>query len=65
VPDIRPISDLRNHFKDIAGSVKESGGPIFFTQNGRACLVVLSNEKYDALVAQAAGREGGTGETDK
>lgn len=49
MPDIRPISDLRNHFKAVEQTIKETGGPIFFTQNGRAAFVLLSNEKYDRM----------------
>ena len=51
MPDIRPISDLRNHFKDIERAVQQTGGPIFFTQKGRASFVLLSNDKYDELMA--------------
>lgn len=54
MPDIRPISDLRNRFTDVNKCIKETGGPIFFTQNGRAAFVLLSNEKYEALTGETA-----------
>lgn len=52
MPDIRPISDLRNRFTDVNKRIKETGGPIFFTQNGRAAFVLLSNEKYETLTGE-------------
>ena len=50
MPIIRPCSDLRNHFKDIERDAR-TGEPIFLTNKGRASMVLLSNEAYDALCA--------------
>ena len=47
--DIRPVSDLRNHFSDIEDAVLKSGKPVFLTKNGYGSMVVMSLEKYSAL----------------
>lgn len=46
--NIRPVSDLRNHFREIEESVK-SGQPVYLTKNGYGSMVVLSLEQYTAL----------------
>ena len=46
--DIRPVTDLRNHFPDIENAVK-AGNPVFLTKNGYGTMVVLSIEAYSAL----------------
>lgn len=47
MPDIRPVSDLRNNFADIAKTVKESGQPVFLTKNGYGEMVVMSMAAYE------------------
>ena len=47
--DIRPVSDLRNHFSDIEDAVLKSGKPVFLTKNGYGSMVVMSLEQYSAL----------------
>ena len=46
--DIRPISDLRNKFAEIADYV-QSGRPVIFTRNGYGCMVTMSFETYKHL----------------
>lgn len=46
---IRPVSDLRNHFADISKTVHEENEPIFLTKNGYGDMVVLSMEAYENL----------------
>ena len=46
--NIRPVSDLRNHFADISRMVHEEGVPVFLTKNGRGDMVVMSMEDYQA-----------------
>lgn len=55
--DIRPVSDLRNRFKEVETSIKASGGPIYFTQNGRPLFVLVSNEKYEQLAGEVSPRK--------
>lgn len=56
MPDIRPVSELRNHFKEIEAAIHKTNQPIFLTNNGRASMVLLSNEAYDQLIAKANGQ---------
>ena len=42
MPNIRPVSDLRNNFAEITKEAQLSGEPIFLTKNGVGSLVVMS-----------------------
>lgn len=46
--NIRPVSDLRNHYPDVEKEVM-SEGPVFLTKNGRGSMVVMSFEQYKRL----------------
>ncbi len=46
---IRPVSDLRNKFKEIE-SVVQKGEPVYLTKNGYGSMVVLSLAAYSRLV---------------
>ena len=46
--DIRPISDLRNKFAEIADYV-QGGNTIIFTRNGYGCMVTMSFDAYKHL----------------
>mgnify|MGYP003294477450 FL=1 len=46
--DIRPISDLRNKFAEIADYV-QGGRPVIFTRNGYGCMVTMSYDSYKRL----------------
>lgn len=49
MPDIRPVSDLRNYnevLRDIA-----IGSPVFLTQNGRGRYVIIDMEEYEKQIA--------------
>lgn len=47
--NIRPVSDLRNKFPELEGTVMESNEPVFLTKNGYGTMVLLSIEQYSAL----------------
>lgn len=47
MPQIRPVSDLRNNFADISRIVHETSQPIFLTKNGYGDMVVMSMEAYE------------------
>ena len=47
-PDIRPISDLRNKFAEIADYV-QNGNTVIFTRNGYGCMVTMSFDAYKHL----------------
>ena len=49
MPQIRPISDLRNNFTEISTLVHESQEPIFLTKNGHGDMVVMSIEQYESM----------------
>ena len=53
VPKIRPISDLRNKFKDISKAVHESNEPVYLTKNGRGDMVVMSLETYEQNIFES------------
>ncbi len=46
--NIRPISDLRNKFKEVEEQVQKDG-PVFLTKNGYGSMVVMTVEQYAAL----------------
>lgn len=43
--DIRPVSDLRNHFAEVADYV-QGGNTVIFTRNGRGCMVTMSFDSW-------------------
>ena len=47
--NIRPISDLRNHFTEVEKEVNASSKPVIFTVNGRASMVTMSFDKFSKL----------------
>ncbi len=53
MPQIRPITDLRNtnEISDICHAKRE---PVFITKNGYGDLVVMSIETYEAMVETSA-----------
>ena len=52
MPNIKPISDLRNYTEVLKEVQKDS--PVFLTRNGRGCYAVLDIQEYERLRAQAA-----------
>jgi len=46
---IRPITDLRNNFKEISETVHSSNEPIYLTKNGYGDMVVMSLEAFEQL----------------
>ncbi|MFZ3172637.1 MAG: type II toxin-antitoxin system Phd/YefM family antitoxin [Carboxydocellales bacterium] len=47
MPNIRPISDLRNKANDISEFCHKTREPIFITKNGVGDMVVMSVETYE------------------
>lgn len=47
MPNIRPISDLRNSANDISEFCHTSREPVFITKNGVGDMVVMSVETYE------------------
>ncbi len=53
MPNIRPVSDLRNNFADISRTVHETGEPVFLTKNGYGDMVVMSIEAYECKLLES------------
>ena len=49
MPEIRPVSDLRNKFADISRIVHETSEPIYLTKNGYGDMVVMSTATFEKL----------------
>ena len=47
MPQIRPVSDLRNNFSEISRIIHETQEPVFLTKNGHGDMVVMSIEQYE------------------
>ncbi|HWQ75533.1 MAG TPA: type II toxin-antitoxin system Phd/YefM family antitoxin [Syntrophomonas sp.] len=47
MPNIRPISDLRNNANDISEFCHQTREPVFITKNGVGDMVVMSMETYE------------------
>lgn len=47
MPNIRPISDLRNSANEISDFCRKTGEPVFITRNGTGDMVVLSIKEYE------------------
>ncbi len=49
MPQIRPISDLRNNFTEISRIVHEINEPVYLTKNGYGDMVVMSIEQFETM----------------
>ena len=49
MPQIRPISDLRNNFSEISRIVHVSDEPVYLTKNGYGDMVVMSVDLFEKL----------------
>jgi prevent-host-death family protein len=47
IPEIVPITDLRQDSSAVLKRVRASGQPVIITQRGRAAAVMLSVEEYE------------------
>jgi prevent-host-death family protein len=52
MPNIRPISDLRNNANEISEFCHKTLEPVFITRNGVGDLVVMSMDAYEHQQAQ-------------
>lgn len=48
--DIRSLTDFQRNAKDYVQRMKETGGPVVLTINGKAELVVQDAQSYQALL---------------
>lgn len=47
---IRPVTDLRNHFPEVEHDLEH--GPVVLTKNGYGTSVLVSIDLYDKLIAR-------------
>jgi prevent-host-death family protein len=52
MPNIKSISSLRNHAREISALCHQEDAPVFLTTNGESDLVVMSMSHYDKLRTQ-------------
>jgi len=52
MPNIRPISDLRNNSNEISEFCRTAREPVFITKNGVGDMVVMSIEMYEQQQSQ-------------
>lgn len=52
MPNIKPISDLRNYTEVLKEAME--GSPVFLTKNGRGEYVILNMAEYDRMKAMLA-----------
>jgi len=45
--DIRPITDLKKHTRELLDQVRKTGRPVILTVNGRADAVLLDARTYE------------------
>jgi len=49
MPEIRPVSDLRNNFADISSFVHSRTEPVYLTKNGYGDMIVMSIEAFEKM----------------
>ena len=52
MPNIRPISDLRNNSNEISEFCRSTREPVFITKNGVGDMVIMSIDMYEHQQAQ-------------
>ena len=52
MPNIKPVSDLRN-YTEVLKETSE-GSPVYLTKNGRGEYVILDMKEYDKMKAELA-----------
>ena len=47
--NVRPITDLKNHAKELVQEISDGGQPVVITQNGKPKVVVMDVKQHDRL----------------
>ncbi|MBX3175592.1 MAG: type II toxin-antitoxin system Phd/YefM family antitoxin [Gemmatimonadaceae bacterium] len=50
--DIQPVTEFRANSAQVIRQVRETGAPVFLTQNGRGAAVLLDVESYEAMIEE-------------
>ena len=51
LPDVRPVSDLRQNMAEIMDSIDTENRPVILTKHGRGRYILLSLDDYNHLTA--------------
>ena len=51
VPDVRPVSDLRQNMAEITESIDAENRPVILTKHGRGKYILLGLEEYNRIIA--------------
>ena len=51
LPDVRPVSDLRQNMAEIMESIDTEKRPVILTKHGRGKYILLSIDDYNRLAA--------------
>ena len=51
LPDVRPVSDLRQNMAEIMESIDTENRPVILTKHGRGRYILLSLDDYNHLTA--------------
>ena len=51
LPDVRPVSDLRQNMSEIMESIDADKRPVILTKHGRGKYILLSIEDYNRMSA--------------
>jgi len=51
LPDVRPVSDLRQNMAEVMESIDTENRPVILTKHGRGRYILLSIEDYNRITA--------------
>ena len=51
LPDVRPVSDLRQNMAEVMESIDTENRPVILTKHGRGKYILLSIEDYNRITA--------------
>jgi prevent-host-death family protein len=51
LPDVRPVSDLRQNMAEVMESIDTEKRPVILTKHGRGKYILLSIEEYNKIAA--------------
>ena len=51
LPDVRPVSDLRQNMAEVMESIDTENRPVILTKHGRGRYILLSIEDYNRMTA--------------
>jgi len=52
LPDVRPVSDLRQNMAEVMESIDTEKRPVILTKHGRGKYILLSIEEYNRITAR-------------